>query len=41
MPSANARAQALLDEIAGLYAILLRISRRLENDEPMTAMLAP
>src|SRR5712692_3107673 len=32
----EARAEALLDEIAELYAILLRISRRVVHDEPMT-----
>ena len=37
MPTPDSRAQALLDEIGELYAILLWISRRLENDEPMTA----
>jgi DNA-binding MarR family transcriptional regulator len=37
MPTPDLRAQALLDEIGELYAILLRISRRLEDDEPMTA----
>jgi DNA-binding MarR family transcriptional regulator len=37
VPSVDARAEALLDEIGELYAILLRISRRLEDDQPMTA----
>jgi DNA-binding MarR family transcriptional regulator len=37
MPTPDVRAQALLDEIGELYAIILRISRRLELDEPMTA----
>jgi DNA-binding MarR family transcriptional regulator len=37
MPTTEARAQALLDEISELYAILLRISRRVQHDEPMTA----
>lgn len=37
MPTPDLRAQALLDEIGELYAIILRISRRLEHDEPMTA----
>jgi DNA-binding MarR family transcriptional regulator len=37
VPTDDARAQALLDEIGELYAILLRISRRVEHDEPMTA----
>jgi DNA-binding MarR family transcriptional regulator len=37
MPTEDARAQALLDEIAELYAILLRISRRVKHDEAMTA----
>lgn len=37
MPTDDANAQALLDEIGELYAILLRISRRVEHDEPMTA----
>jgi DNA-binding MarR family transcriptional regulator len=36
-PTEDARAQALLDEIGELYAILLRISRRVEHDEPMTS----
>lgn len=35
--SADARAEALLDEIGELYAIVLRISRRIQdNAEPMT-----
>lgn len=37
MPTNDARAQALLDEIGELFAILLRISRRVEHDEPMTS----
>jgi DNA-binding MarR family transcriptional regulator len=37
VPTNDVRAQALLDEIGELYAILLRISRRVEHDEPMTA----
>ena len=37
MATTEARAQALLDEISELYAILLRISRRVQHDEPMTA----
>jgi DNA-binding MarR family transcriptional regulator len=37
VPTENARVQALLDEIGELYAILLRISRRVDRDEPMTA----
>ena len=38
MPLALAAAEALLDEIGELLAIMLRISRRIENaDEPMTA----
>jgi|GraSoiStandDraft_12_1057312.scaffolds.fasta_scaffold92310_2 DNA-binding MarR family transcriptional regulator len=37
MPTPDLRAQALLDEIGELHAIILRISRRLEHDEPMTA----
>jgi DNA-binding MarR family transcriptional regulator len=37
MPNADQRAQALLDEIAELHAILLRVNRSLEDDEPMTA----
>lgn len=38
MPLALAAAQALLDEIGELLAIMLRISRRIEDaDEPMTA----
>jgi DNA-binding MarR family transcriptional regulator len=38
VPLAPAAAEALLDEIGELLAIMLRISRRLENaDEPMTA----
>lgn len=37
MPTPDARAEALLDEIGELYAILLRIGRRLGHDEPMTA----
>jgi DNA-binding MarR family transcriptional regulator len=31
------RAEALLDEIGELYAIILRIARRISEDEPMTA----
>ena len=37
VPTDDARVQALLDEIGELYAILLRISRRVDHDEPMTA----
>ena len=38
VPLALAAAEALLDEIGELLAIMLRISRRIENaDEPMTA----
>lgn len=38
MPLALAAAEALLDEIGELFAIMLRISRRIEDaDEPMTA----
>jgi DNA-binding MarR family transcriptional regulator len=38
VPVAPVAAEALLDEIGELLAIMLRISRRLENvDEPMTA----
>ena len=37
VPLALAAAQALLDEIGELFAILLRISRRVEHDEPMTS----
>lgn len=37
MPHDDARLQRLLDEIGELYAILLRISRRVEHDVPMTA----
>jgi DNA-binding MarR family transcriptional regulator len=37
MTATAVHVEALLDEIAELYAILLRISRRLEDDEPMTA----
>ena len=37
MPTDDARAQALLDEISELYAILLRISRRVDRDEAMTS----
>ena len=37
MPTENVRARALLDEIGELYAILLRISRRVDRDEAMTA----
>jgi DNA-binding MarR family transcriptional regulator len=36
VPSADARAEALLDEIGELYAILLRMSRRMQDDAPMT-----
>jgi DNA-binding MarR family transcriptional regulator len=35
--SVDARSEALLDEIGELYAILLRMSRRIADDEPMTA----
>jgi DNA-binding MarR family transcriptional regulator len=35
--AADARAEALLDEIGELYAIVLRISRRIKDTEPMTA----
>jgi DNA-binding MarR family transcriptional regulator len=35
--TAEARAEALLDQIGELYAILLRISRRIEDHEPMTS----
>src|SRR5258707_1802012 len=37
MPTENVPARALLDEIGELYAILLRISRRVDHDEAMTA----
>jgi DNA-binding MarR family transcriptional regulator len=38
VPSVDARAEALLDEIGELYAIVLRISRRInDSGEPMTA----
>jgi DNA-binding MarR family transcriptional regulator len=38
VPSLDARAEALLDEIGELYAIVLRISRRInDSGEPMTA----
>ncbi|HZT91370.1 MAG TPA: MarR family transcriptional regulator [Gaiellaceae bacterium] len=35
--SPAARAEALLDEIGELYAIVLRVSRRIADDEAMTA----
>jgi DNA-binding MarR family transcriptional regulator len=38
VPLALAAAEALLDEIGELFAIMLRVSRRIEDaDEPMTA----
>jgi DNA-binding MarR family transcriptional regulator len=37
VPIADPRAEALLDEIGELYAILLRMSRRMADDQPMTA----
>jgi DNA-binding MarR family transcriptional regulator len=37
VPQDDARVQRLLDEIGELFAILLRISRRIEHDVPMTA----
>jgi DNA-binding MarR family transcriptional regulator len=38
VPIAPAAAEALLDEIGELFAIMLRISRRIEDvDEPMTS----
>lgn len=37
VPTDDARVQSLLDEIGELYAILLRLSRRVDHDEPMTA----
>jgi DNA-binding MarR family transcriptional regulator len=37
VPTDDERVQTLLDEIAELYAILLRISRRVDHDEAMTA----
>ena len=37
VPSVDDRAEALLDEIGELYAIILRISRRIADVEPLTA----
>jgi DNA-binding MarR family transcriptional regulator len=37
VPPAPNRAQALLDEIGELYAIILRISRRIPEVDPLTA----
>jgi DNA-binding MarR family transcriptional regulator len=36
VPSAD-RTQALLDEIAELWAVVLRISRELDDDQPLTS----
>lgn len=36
MPQSALRAEALLDEIGELYAIILRISRRIADVEPLT-----
>lgn len=36
MPQSDDRAAALLDEIGELYAIILRISRRIADVEPLT-----
>ena len=37
MPSADERTEVLLNEIGELYAIILRISRRMADVEPLTA----